>query len=94
MSDTPKKVISPKAIPKGLSKTIEKKTVVYVGPDLPGIKRYTIFNNGLPETLKKRIKEKAVFKELIVPVERLAEVNAEFEKPGSAFNMLYQKACE
>ncbi len=31
---------------------------VYIGPDIPGAKQYTVFNNGLPESLKKKTERK------------------------------------
>ena len=51
------------------------KQLVYVGPDLPGISaRYTVYNNGLPKALEEHIKTKPVFRSLVVPVERLAQI--------------------
>lgn len=74
---------------------IEPETVIYVGPELRGVvKRYTVFNNGLPESLKEYIKDKPVFKALIVPVEKLAQTNAALERDGSALNVIYKKACQ
>ena len=53
--------------------------VVYVGPDIPGVvKRYKVFNNGIPEKLSKK----------------LEEANAELAKEGSALHVLYQKAVK
>ncbi len=71
------------------------KQLVYVGPDLPGISaRYTVYNNGLPKALEEHIKTKPVFRSLVVPVERLAQVNMDFAAEGSAINTFYRKACE
>lgn len=69
--------------------------MVYAGPDLPGIAAgYAVYSNGLPEPLKEYIKDKPVFKSLIVPVEKLAQLNAELGRAGSAASVLYRKACE
>lgn len=74
---------------------IIQETVVYVGPDLPGIvKRYAVFNHGLPDNLKDYVKDRPVLRSLIIPVEHLAKVNTELAKEGSAFYTLYQKACK
>ncbi len=70
----------------------ENETVVYIGPDIPGAKQYTTYNNGLPDALKDRVKTQPFFNSLIVPVERLAQASAELAKEGSALNILYQKA--
>lgn len=72
--------------------TQEAETVVYIGPDIPGAKRYTTYNAGLPDALKEKIVEHRVFESLVVPVERLAKASAELAKEGSALNILYQKA--
>lgn len=66
--------------------------VVYIGPDIPDAKQYTVFNNGLPESLKKRITEKPFFNALFVPVMELAQAQKELAKAGSALNVLYKKA--
>lgn len=94
MSDI-KKAASPKAIPKELPKVapVAQETVVYVGPELPGVKRYTVYNNGLPKELKEQMEKQPVLKSLIVPIERLAKVNAELEREGSALHILYRRAC-
>lgn len=69
--------------------------VVYVGPDIPGVvKRYKVFNNGIPEKLSKKLEENPVFQSMVVPVEKLAQVNAELAKEGSALHVLYQKAVK
>lgn len=78
-----------------VQKPEEPETLVYVGPDLPGVvKRYAVFNHGLPKELKDHIKDKPVLRSLIIPVERLAKVNVELSKEGSAYYVLYQKACQ
>ena len=64
--------------------------VVYIGPDIPDVKQYTVFNNGLPAVLAQRIVEKPFFNSLIVPV---AQANAELARKGSALEVLYKKAC-
>ena len=91
-SENVKKEAASKAAP---NKKGQKGTVVYVGPDIPGIaKRYAVYNNGLPEALNEFVKDKPVYQQLIVPVRRLPQVSAELEKEGSAMSALYRKACE
>ena len=70
----------------------EAEIVVYIGPDIPGAKQYTTYNDGLPDGLKEKNVERRVFESLVVPVERLAKASAELAKEGSALNILYQKA--
>ncbi len=67
--------------------------VVYIGPDIPDVKQYTVFNNGLPATLVQKIADRPFFDSLVVPVTRLAQTNADLAKEGSALNVIYKKAC-
>ncbi len=71
-----------------------KEQVIYIGPDIPSAKQYTVFNNGLPEALKEKMIEKPFFSSLIVPVTKLAEAIKELEREGSALSILYKKASE
>ena len=68
--------------------------MVYIGPDIPGAKQYTTYNNGLPDALKDRVKTQPFFNSLIVPVERLAQASAELAKEGSALSVFFKRAAE
>lgn len=65
--------------------------MVYIGPDIPDVKQYTVFNNGLPATLVQKIADRPFFNSLVVPVTRLAQANADLAKEGSALNVIYKK---
>lgn len=88
MSDTDKKQQITK------KPTIKEGSIVYVGPDIPGAKQYTVFNNGLPDVLKEKIKKYPFFNSLVIPVEKLAKASAELAREGSALSILYQKASK
>ena len=90
MSETKKPAGKAKAAPA----TQEAETVVYIGPDIPGAKQYTTYNNGLPDALKDRVKTQPFFNSLIVPVERLAQASAELAKEGSALSVFFKRAAE
>ena len=85
-----------KQAPRKAAKAPEKQQgiVVYIGPDIPGAKQYTTYNNGLPDALKDRAKAQPFFNSLIVPVERLAQANAELAKEGSALSVFFKRAAE
>lgn len=85
MSEAKKQTGKAKAAP-------ETGTLVYIGPDIPGAKQYTVYNAGLPDALKEKIKEHPVFNSLVVPVERLAGAIAELGREGSALSTLYRRA--
>ena len=90
MSDVDKKQTAKKS---GVKEAEQKQgSLVYIGPDIPGAKQYTVFNNGLPDVLKEKIKKYPFFNSLVIPVERLAKANAELAKRGSALSTLFQKA--
>lgn len=81
---------------KAAAKEPEKQAgiVVYIGPDIPGAKQYTTYNNGLPDALKDRVKTQPFFNSLIVPVERLAQASAELAREGSALSVFFKRAAE
>lgn len=90
MSETKKPTGKAKATPA----TQEAEIVVYIGPDIPGAKQYTTYNNGLPDVLKDRVKTQSFFSSLIVPVERLAQASAELAREGSALSVFFKRAAE
>ena len=90
MSEAKKATGKAKATPA----TQEAETVVYIGPDIPGAKQYTTYNNGLPDVLKDRVKTQSFFSSLIVPVERLAQASAELAREGSALSVFFKRAAE
>ena len=94
MSETEKKPVqAPKKV--AVKEVTQKQEVVaYIGPDIPGAKQYTIFNHGLPDVLKEKMKEHPFFCEFIVPVKKLAQASADLAKEGSALNVLFQKATK
>ena len=93
MREATEKTQTPK---KAAAKEPEKQAgiVVYIGPDIPGAKQYTTYNNGLPDALKDRVKTQPFFNSLIVPVERLAQASAELAKEGSALSVFFKRAAE
>lgn len=84
------KKAAPKEVPSKVPK--EPAVAIYIGPNIPGAKQYTVFNNGLPEVLEERIKEHPVFRSLVVPVEKLAQACKELSREGSALHVIYKKA--
>lgn len=66
--------------------------MVYIGPSFPGVRQYTVYNNGLPAVLEERIEKEPAFKSLAIPVEDLAGARKGLATGGSAIRMLYQRA--
>lgn len=66
--------------------------MVYIGPSFPGVRQYTVYNNGLPAALEEWIKKDPAFKSLTIPVEDLAGARKGLATGGSAIRMIYQRA--
>ena len=72
-----------------------QETVIYVGPAIPGIvSARSIFNNGLPEELKRLEERKPFLRMFLVSPEKMGFALAEIRKKGSAMNILYEKLKE
>lgn len=75
----------------------EKKVelVVYVGPTLNGIAtQNTTYNNGVPETLQKEIKERPILGNLLIPIRDLSRALGEISKKDGAVYTAFQAALK
>lgn len=73
----------------------EPGVVVYIGPTIIGVASHsTVFNNGLPETLKAATEREPAFKGLVIPVSRLAAALKEIETKSGATYALYVKVAD
>lgn len=71
-----------------------KGAVVYIGPAIKDVAvAGGVYTNGLPERLKDEIGRRPALRELVVPVEKLAEAKKELAKPGSALAEIYKRAA-
>lgn len=69
--------------------------LIYVGPTIKGIVvENTVFRNGLPEELKKKMEEVPAMKSLLVGVDNLAKVKAAMNRESSAESLCYKKILE
>ena len=65
--------------------TIHKETVIYIGPSIRNVVTTgALYNNGLPDILKKEIESQPIIGSLIVPVSSLAAAKKELATQGSA----------
>lgn len=66
--------------------------VIYCGPNLGGrgLLQYTIYQQQLPEHLQPLYSDCPEIKELFIPVQELAKVQAEIKQPGTIFYRRYQ----
>ncbi len=72
--------------------TGKTETVMYIGPTIRNVVTTgTLYNNGLPESLRKEAEKQPVIRNLIVPVSELAAAQKELAVPGSALAVIYGK---
>lgn len=66
--------------------------MVYCGPTVRGVaKRYTVYHNGLPETLKKLTVQFPEAGELTVPLDRFAATRKALQQVDSTQSLLYAR---
>ena len=65
---------------------------VYCGPSVRGVARqYTVFRNGLTDTVKEFCAKHPIAKALIVPADQFAEMRIKLETKGTAETLIYNK---
>lgn len=70
----------------------EAGSFVYCGPSIRGVARqFTVFNGGLPETVKDFTDKHPLVRALIVPVDRFAEMRRKLETKGTAEALIFAK---
>lgn len=63
---------------------------IYLGPNLKGVMRGTVFLNGLPPALEEAIRKMPVITELVIPVSNIRYANRELTDPDSALSRFYR----
>lgn len=65
--------------------------VAYMGPDIKNVAiNGTVYNNGLPDALQKKIGEIPAIKGLVIPISGLAAAGAAIRTEGTALCTLYK----
>lgn len=73
----------------------EGKTMVYIGPTIQRVAREgSAYRGGYTPKFEQKMKEHPILKELVVPVDGLAEARKEMRKAGSRMETLYKKVKE
>ena len=69
-------------------------TLAYVGPTIVGVASHsTIFNNGLPDSLKLAMEKESAFRGLVIPINKLASALKEIDTKSGATFSLYEKVA-
>ena len=64
------------------------KAKIYVGPRLPGLNRFSVFEGGSIQTM---IEKRPAIAGLIVYVDELAQARLDIQKTGHPLNVFYKK---
>ncbi|MCD8204511.1 MAG: hypothetical protein LUC16_01610 [Coprobacillus sp.] len=69
--------------------------VAYIGPSIKFVATHgTVYNNGLPRDLAKKVEEIPMIKGLLIPISKLAVSYVQLATEGSALNNLYNAVAE
>ena len=79
--------IPPEAAVPGREESLRR---IYLGPNLKGVLRGTVFLNGLPPALEEAIRKVPVVAELVVPVSNIRHANRALADPDSALSRFYR----
>ncbi|WP_433595132.1 hypothetical protein [Lysinibacillus xylanilyticus] len=77
-----------------VEKTKEKEQLIYVGPPVKGVQRYSVFKGGYPKHVENHLEACPAFKQLFVPIQKLSEVQMSLIDPGTVESMFYKKVIE
>lgn len=70
-------------------------TVIYLGPEIPGIIRDgMILNNGMPAKVKETVKGFPALKMLFIPIKDIVKARKDLKNEASALKICYNKAVE
>lgn len=73
----------------------EAKTMVYIGPTIKHVAREgNAYRGGYTPKFEQKMKENPILKDLVVPVDGLAEARKEIRTTGSRMEALYKKVKE
>lgn len=63
------------------------KIKIYIGPSVPGLKKYTLLAGPFSDLVQNIIKKEPPVGGLIVPVSELAQARIDIERPGTPLNL-------
>jgi len=77
-----------------IKKTKENEQLIYVGPQVKGVQRFSVFKGGYPKHLEVHLEKCPAFKQLFVPIQELNEVQMSLNNSGTVEAMFYEKVKE
>lgn len=86
---------SPEKVRDAIKKTKEQQIqLIYVGPQVKGVQRFSVFKGGYPKNLEEHLEKCTAFKQLFVPIQELNTVQMRLNDASTVESMFYNKIIE
>lgn len=85
---------SAKQVGQALKESVKHEILLYVGPTIKGLQRFSSFVGGYPEHLKEHLEKSPAFKEMFIQPEKLNEFQNSMLDAYSVESMLFKKTEE
>ncbi|MCE4044559.1 hypothetical protein LXM56_10515 [Lysinibacillus fusiformis] len=86
---------SPEKVGDAIKKTKEQQIqLIYVGPQVKGVQRFSVFKGGYPKNLEEHLEKCTAFKQLFVPIQELNMVQMRLNDASTVESMFYNKIIE
>ncbi|MGE6601515.1 hypothetical protein ACQKEY_07295 [Lysinibacillus fusiformis] len=91
--------VSEKALPEKVGDAIKKTKeqqiqLIYVGPQVKGVQRFSIFKGGYPKNLEEHLEKCTAFKQMFIPIQELNTVQMRLNDSSTVESMFYNKVIE
>lgn len=77
-----------------IADSIKHEILLYVGPQIKGLQRFSTFVGGYPEHFKEHLEKSPAFKKMFIQPEKLREFEQSLLDDFSVESMLYKKTNE
>ncbi|MFJ7407124.1 MULTISPECIES: hypothetical protein [unclassified Lysinibacillus] len=77
-----------------ITDSVKHEILIYVGPPIRGLQRFSSFVGGYPEHFKEHLENSPAFKKMFIQPEKLSEFEQSLLDGFSAESMLYKKTNE
>lgn len=85
---------SAKQVGQVITESVKHEILLYVGPPIKGLQRFSSFIGGYPEYFKEHLEKSPAFKEMFIVPEQLSEFQKCLLDANSVESMLYKKTQE
>lgn len=77
-----------------MADSIKHEILLYVGPQIKGLQRFSTFVGGYPEHFKEHLEKSPAFKKMFIQPEKLREFEQSLLDDFSVESMMYKKTNE